>query len=60
MSDKPRGWSDGWGSVNRPEERMVDEAPKPQFSGLYNAEGQPLYKHPNPVGFLHNYDRKTK
>ena len=48
---KEKNWSDGWNSVNRPEERFVDEAPKPQWSGLYDAQGNALYLQRNPVGF---------
>lgn len=25
------------------------------FTGVYNAEGQPLYRHPEPVGFVTDF-----
>lgn len=29
----------------------VDEPPEPQWSGLYDDKGRPLYRRPEPVGF---------
>lgn len=53
-----KGWADYYGNVARPEERYVDDSPRPQPSGLYNADGRPLYKLPNPVGFETDSSRR--
>jgi hypothetical protein len=58
---KPKSWNDySWGGPHRAEERFVDESPRPIYSGLLDANGKPLYRHPNPVGFETDISRRFK
>jgi hypothetical protein len=61
MMQKPKNWGDEYGYMpTRAEDRYVDEAPKAQFSGLYDANGNALYRKSNPVGFETDASRKFK
>jgi hypothetical protein len=59
MKKTPINWLEYYGT-NRAEERFVDEAAPPQFSGLLDANGQPLYRLKNPIGFQTDPSRKFK
>lgn len=56
---KPRGakswWGeDGWDAFDEPPARAsldVDEPLPPQFTGLYDKDGAPLYRLPEKIGF---------
>jgi len=51
---KPKLWwgDDAWdGFGDEPEKPLVDDIREPKFSGLYDANGQPLYRLPETVGF---------
>jgi hypothetical protein len=56
-----RAWADPWGyGTARPEDRQVEDQQQAKFSGLYDADGNPLYRRPNPVGFETDPSRKIK
>jgi hypothetical protein len=58
---RPASWADPYGyGTGRPEDRQVEDLLRPQFSGLYDADGIPLYRRPNPVGFETDPSRRIK
>jgi hypothetical protein len=56
---KPRAQWDGWSqdiTSTSTEAWTCIETPSPVWTGLYDGEGNPIWRHyvPRPVGFLHH------
>lgn len=61
MNSTRKSWTDyDNSSISRPEDRYVDEAPRPQQTGLVDSTGRLLYRMPNPIGFETDPTRRFK
>lgn len=51
---KPKAWwgEDDWSEYDdKPESLTVDGPADPEFTGLYDKDGTPLYRVPEKIGF---------